>query len=172
MTTEVSVPRASHQTVCLKQGRHSTPDRGACVVELASMLAGERFSDHPRAVCPVIASYMRTLNDCLDEAERQQLYPYAAAIVGTRGSRRLSARRGRLCRSWLQGLGGASSPWGRFFGRWMSKGETALLCAKAALREGGPSLALALVDTLIAEGQVAEPEDEGAVASPAVTAPA
>jgi hypothetical protein len=140
------------------------------VVELASMLAGERFSDHPRSVCPVIASYMRTVNDCLDEAERQELYPYAAAIVGTRGSRRLGARRGRLCLSWLQGMGGASSPWGRFFARWMSNGETALLCAKAALREGGAPLALALADALIAEGKPAEPEGEETFASAAVTA--
>lgn len=167
MTTEVSAPPTSHQTVRLKLGRHSTPDRGACVVELASMLAGERFSDHPRSVCPVVASYMRALNDCLDDERRQELYPYAAAIVDTRGSRRLCVRRGRLCRSWLQGLGGPSSRLGRLFGRWMSGREAGLVCAKAALREGGLPLALALADTLIAEGRVSEAQGEE-TAAPAV----
>lgn len=165
-------PPVSHQVVELKSGRHASPDKGACVVELASMLAGERFSDHPHSVCPVIASYMRTVNDCLDEEERKELYPYAAAIVGTRGSRPLRLRRGHLCHSWLLGLSGASSPLKRFFARWTSSGEAALLCAKAALRKGGPPLALALADALIAEGAAAEPQEGEAVAAPAVTATA
>lgn len=165
-------PPVGHQVVDLRPGRHSSPEQGACVVELASMLAGERFSDHPRSVCPVIASYMRTVNDRLDEEERQELYPYAAAIVGSRGSRRLSVRRGRLCFSWLQGLDGGSSRVGRFFARWVSGSEAAVLCAKAALREGGSPMALALADALIGEGRTAKPRDDEAAAPPAVTATA
>jgi hypothetical protein len=61
-------PPVSHQVVELKAGKHASPEKGACVVELASMLAGERFSDHPRSVCPVIASFMRALNDELGDA--------------------------------------------------------------------------------------------------------
>lgn len=165
-------PPVSHQVVDLRRGRHSAPEKGACVVELASMLAGERFSDHPRSVCPVIASYMRTVNDYLDDEERQELYPYAAAIVGSRTSRRLSARRGRLCFSWLQGLGESSPPMGRLLARWLSSREAAVLCARAALREGGPPLALALADALIAEGTVVEPRADGTVARPTVAATA
>ena len=37
----------THQTVKLSRGKHDSPDEGACVMELASMLAGEDFSDHP-----------------------------------------------------------------------------------------------------------------------------
>ena len=44
----------SHQTIKLSKGKHSSPRDGACVMELASMLAGEKFTDHPESVCPVI----------------------------------------------------------------------------------------------------------------------
>ena len=71
---------ASHQTVRLSQGKHRDPDHGACVMELASMLAGEPFSDRPRCVDPVIAAFLRTYNDGIDDRRRQDLYPLAAAI--------------------------------------------------------------------------------------------
>src|ERR1044072_7923842 len=66
---------ASHQTVRLSQGKHRDPDHGACVMELSSMLAGEPFSDRPRCVDPVIAAFLRTYNDGLDDRRRQDLYP-------------------------------------------------------------------------------------------------
>ena len=42
-----------HQTVKLSRGAHESPAEGACVIELASMLAGEEFSDDPVSACPV-----------------------------------------------------------------------------------------------------------------------
>lgn len=89
----------SFQTVRLAQGRHRSAAEGACAVELASMLAGERFSDRPRCVDPVLAAYMRAFNDRLGPAERQGLRPYAAAAVGTRAGRRARRARARLCRA-------------------------------------------------------------------------
>ena len=74
----------SHQTVRLSVGKHRSPEDGACVMELASMLAGEPFSDHPSSVCPVIGSFMRAYNDSVDDEHRQDLYAYASAIVGSR----------------------------------------------------------------------------------------
>ena len=38
---------SSHQTVRLSAGKHRSPEDGVCVVELASMLAGETFTDRP-----------------------------------------------------------------------------------------------------------------------------
>jgi hypothetical protein len=73
----------SHQTVRLASGAHRSPDDGACVMELASMLAGEPFTDHPRSVCPVVAALLRTCNDRFDEHTRQRLLRYAAESVGT-----------------------------------------------------------------------------------------
>src|SRR5947208_7984501 len=78
------MPQVSYQTIKLSKGKHLSPDEGACVMELASMLAGERFSDHPRAVCPVIAVVLRGYNDGADDRRRQELYRYASEAVGTR----------------------------------------------------------------------------------------
>jgi hypothetical protein len=93
---------ASHQTVRLSQGKHRDPDHGACVMELASMLAGEPFSDRPRCVDPVIAAFLRTYNDGIDDKRRQDLYPLAAEAVGTRSVGSVQAERARMCLDWAQ----------------------------------------------------------------------
>jgi hypothetical protein len=93
---------ATHQTVRLSQGKHRGPDHGACVMELASMLAGEPFSDRPRCVDPVIAGFLRTYNDGVGEAHRQDLYPLAAEVVGTRATSAVQAERARMCMAWAQ----------------------------------------------------------------------
>jgi len=77
------MPPVSHQTIKLSRGRHSSPEHGACVMELASMLAGEGFTDHPRSVSRPIASFLRGYNDLLDDRRREDLYRYAARTVGT-----------------------------------------------------------------------------------------
>jgi hypothetical protein len=94
--------QASHQTVRLSQGKHRDPDHGACVMELASMLAGEPFSDRPRCVDPVIAGFLRTYNDGIDDRRRQDLYPLAAEAVGTRAVSSVQAERARMCVRWAQ----------------------------------------------------------------------
>ena len=75
----------------LAKGRHRSPDEGACVMELASMLAGERFTDKPRCVDPVLAAFLRAFNDRLDHFDRQRLLPYASRAVGTRAPAATSA---------------------------------------------------------------------------------
>ena len=148
-------PPVSHQVVALAPGKHSSPEKGACVVELASMLAGERFSDHPRSVCPVIASFMRTLNDELDDGRRRELLPYASLIVGTRGTRASRARRAQLSLRWAERLGESAGRVSRLLARWFGEQQGARLCAKGALRHGVP-VALTLLDALIVEGADAE----------------
>jgi hypothetical protein len=86
----------TYQTIELTKGKHSSPDEGACVMELASMLAGEPFSDHPASVCPVIGSFLRAYNDSIGDELRQDLYAYASQIVGTRAS--LEIQRERVAR--------------------------------------------------------------------------
>src|SRR3954449_1551139 len=88
---------ASHQTVRLARGRHASRQAGVCVMELASMLAHEPFSDRARSISPTIGAFLRTYNDGLDDDRRQDLYPVAAAIVGS------AARRGIQSQA-LQGL--------------------------------------------------------------------
>jgi hypothetical protein len=66
-------------------------------MELASILAGERFSDQPRAVSPVIAAMLRVFNDRLDDDARQGLKRYAAEAVGTRAPAGIERERARRC---------------------------------------------------------------------------
>ena len=80
------------QTVRLDRGAHASPACGACVVELASMLAGEPFSDRPRSVCPVIAGFLRSYNDLLPEGEHRHLYPLAALVVGSASVAHVNAK--------------------------------------------------------------------------------
>jgi hypothetical protein len=67
-------------------------------MELASMLAGEPFSDHPRSVCPVTGAFLRTYNDSIDDDRRQALYAYASKVVGSRGPEELTRARAQLLR--------------------------------------------------------------------------
>jgi hypothetical protein len=90
----------THQTIKLSKGKHASPDDGACVMELASMLAGEPFSDHPAAVCPVIGSFLRAYNDSIDDRRRQDLYAYASRVVGSRTAISVQRDRAELLAEW------------------------------------------------------------------------
>jgi hypothetical protein len=91
---------AFHGSVRLEAGAHSSPNDGVCVVELASVLAGEEFSDHPRCVCEVIAAFLRGWNDRSSHADRQRLLPYASRVIGTRGDRETTRTRRDACLAW------------------------------------------------------------------------
>ena len=92
----------SHQTIRLDRGKHASPEEGACVMELASMLGGEHFSDRPRTVCPIVAGFLRGYNDLVDDDRRQELYGYASAVVGSSGDRMVRWRRRRILRRWAR----------------------------------------------------------------------
>jgi hypothetical protein len=84
-------------TAKLSAGHHQTPAEGVNVMELASVLAGQAFNDHPGSVDPVLAAFLRHLNDRLDDTDRQRLRPYAAAVVGTRCDLRTTRARAMMC---------------------------------------------------------------------------
>ncbi len=90
----------SHQTVRLSRGAHGAPEDGVCVMELASLLADEPFSDRPASVCPALREFLQGYNDRLPDQLRQDLYALASDVVGTRGPARLTAWRARLCIGW------------------------------------------------------------------------
>ncbi len=92
----------SYQTIKLGKGRHRSPEDGACVMELASMLAGESFSDRPASVCPIIAGLLRAYNDSVDDKRRQDLYRYAATVVGSRASQSVKEARARRLEAWIE----------------------------------------------------------------------
>jgi hypothetical protein len=85
------------ESVRLDPGHHRDARDGVCIVELASILAGERFSDTPRCVCEVIASFLRSWNDRLGYADRQRLLPYAERIIDTAGDPEATRRRRDFC---------------------------------------------------------------------------
>ena len=60
------------------------------------MLAGERFSDRPASVCPMIGAILRGYNDSLDDTRRQDLYRFASEAVGTRRDFRLQRARAEV----------------------------------------------------------------------------
>ncbi len=90
----------THQTIKLSKGKHRSPEDGACVMELASMLAGEQFTDHPASVCPVISALLRSYNDSIDDRRRQDLYAYAAKVVGSRASLAVERARAERLTAW------------------------------------------------------------------------
>lgn len=151
---------ATHQTVRLSGGRHSSPEEGACVMELASMLAGEPFSDHPVSVCPVIGSCLRAYNDWIDDDRRQDLYGYAAKVVGTRSSHDVQRARAERVTAWI---GEATDRrWSRFA---LVRGVFALMLwpqpddlgsrmvqVVARRRRGSHQEVLGLIDELVALG--------------------
>ncbi len=157
MSVQPSV--VSHQNVRLSKGQHSSPDSGACVMELASMLAGEEFSDRPQSACPVIGQFLRTYNDSLDDDRRQDLYGYAAKVVGTRGSAELEEARRQRCREWAAQMRMRVTPrlargWERLRPEWW-KGASAAAGVEAArtvrsVDDERHALALAFVDELVA----------------------
>lgn len=156
----------SFQTAKLAGGRHTSAGEGVCVVELASMIAGERFSDRPRAVCPVLAAYMRMVNDTIVNERLPELLPFAAALVGTRSSRRERRERARSCARWALEMGETARLGPFALGeRWWGGRRAGSTCAVAAMRRGGPDLALALVELLLRESE-ASGEDEEATPAP------
>jgi hypothetical protein len=88
------------ESVRLAPGSHSSPREGVCAAELASLLGGEKFSDRPGCVCEVIAAFLRSFNDRVAHAERQQLIPYAERAVGSRADREVTHMRRDICLVW------------------------------------------------------------------------
>jgi hypothetical protein len=161
----------THQTIRLSKGKHTSREQGACVMELASMLADEPFSDHPVSVCPLIGSVLRAYNDSIDDRRRQDLYAYAAKVVGSRGSAQLERMRAEHVTAWM------AKPTARSWTRFLLPARLRALSPKPPLDVLGASAVrslcthddrthakmLALLDTLLAIG--------GAEQAPATLSP-
>jgi hypothetical protein len=131
------------------------------------MIGGERFSDRPDCVCPVIGAFLRSWNDAVGYADRQRLEPYASLVVGTGGYRRISRIRRDICLSY----GGADLDRGRlrraaarlrmrvriawavgiFPSIWLKEGAGSY-AARVCFARGGSEEAFALLDRLLGVG--------------------
>jgi hypothetical protein len=131
------------------------------------MIGGEKFTDRPDCVCPVIGSFLRSWNDRVGYADRQRLYPYASRVVGTGGYRRISRIRRDICLSYA-GADLDRGPLGRAIARlrmrariawsvgifpavWLKEGAGAY-AAHVGFARGGSDEAFALLDRLLEVG--------------------
>ena len=84
------------------------------------MLTGAVFSDRVYRVDPAISAFLWGYNDRIDDNLRQDLHPYAAAVLGTSRGVEVAERRAQLCRIWARHLQSARSwrlPWALRFRR-------------------------------------------------------
>jgi hypothetical protein len=70
----------------ISHGAHNDPAEGTCIMEYVSILAGERFSDHPRTAYGLLGGVARSCNDAYDDGGvlLQGLAPLAVRFIGTR----------------------------------------------------------------------------------------
>ena len=143
------------------------------------MLAGEPFTDRPASVCPVIAAFLRTYNDGVDDRRRRDLFRFASEAVGTRGSQRLEERRAELCRRWIsechpQVAGGPARLVPTRLRTWGTKDDddagtiAGRLAAQSVRRNraGAHEAALALVERLIAADHGRRAHDDHPLGAP------
>jgi hypothetical protein len=69
----------------LSRGKHRSPRKGACFMEFASLLAGERWSDHPACTHPLLAAVARHVNDYTSDAGRARLVDLIPSVIGLTG---------------------------------------------------------------------------------------
>lgn len=68
----------------LSHGRHDTPRDGACMMEVASFIASEDWTDRPACVHPALARLARMANDaCNDEQRDRLLLPLLPRLLDT-----------------------------------------------------------------------------------------
>ena len=82
----------------LSRGKHRNPRKGACFMELASYLAGERWSDHPACTHPLLAGLARLVNDYTSDEARPRLAELIPSVIGLTGDDpRIDARVALVC---------------------------------------------------------------------------
>ncbi len=82
MRTAAAIPEL---VPTLSAGRHRSARKGACFMEFASFLAGERWSDSPRCTDPTLATLARAVNDTMSDGRRSELATEIPRVIGLRG---------------------------------------------------------------------------------------
>ena len=82
----------------LSRGKHRNSRKGACFMEMASYLAGERWSDHPKCTHPLVATVARLVNDHTTDQNRSRLAALIPSVIGlTTDDTRVDARIALRC---------------------------------------------------------------------------
>jgi hypothetical protein len=149
-------------------------------MELASMLAHEPFSDRPASVSPVIAGFLRSYNDHVDDGRRQDLYRYAARVVGTRAHEATEVLRAEMSLRWARTVCERPPLHVRVLHRLLrcqGLDVDGVYAARAAVATGNHEQALTLLDDLIvaragrgSQGQETPRRPVGRVRPPAAAA--
>ena len=77
--------RAPEGMPVLSRGKHRSPRKGACFMEMASVLANEPWSDRPACTHPLLADLARQVNDNTSDDHRGELAVLIPSVVGRRG---------------------------------------------------------------------------------------
>ena len=67
----------------LMAGKHESAKGGLCAMEMVAFMERLPHSDSPPCTCPVIAAFVRGVNDLLPDERRNELLPYLSRLVGT-----------------------------------------------------------------------------------------
>jgi hypothetical protein len=67
----------------LQYGSHDSAEEGLCAMEAVAWLEGLPHDDRPKCTCPIIANFVREINDMADDEQRQRLVAYLPRLVGT-----------------------------------------------------------------------------------------
>lgn len=79
----------------IRRGSHKSRGDGMCAMEMVAWLAGERHSDGPRCTSPVIAAFVRALNDAIptDAGRSYYLRSWIPRLINTRSNAAEERRR-------------------------------------------------------------------------------
>jgi hypothetical protein len=77
--------RAPDSLPVLSRGKHRSARKGACFMEMASVLANEPWSDRPSCTHPLLAGLARLVNDSTSDENRGELAVLIPSVVGLRG---------------------------------------------------------------------------------------
>ncbi len=67
----------------LSSGSHPPNSGAVCAMEMVAFMERLPHSDRPPCTCPVLATYVRSLNDNMPDSERQRLKPILTRLVDT-----------------------------------------------------------------------------------------
>ena len=97
----MSLTMADLDDLVLAHGGHSRREEGVCLMEAVAWFAGKSHSDRPPCVSPVLGSFARSLNDQMDNEDRQQLKRFIPLLPGTAGNPEADRARGWMAMDWL-----------------------------------------------------------------------
>ena len=91
-TKTQTIDQSKLDALQLTRGTHGDPEGGLCLMEAVAFFAGERHSDHPECVSPVLGAWGREINDATPTDRRQELKAFIPEMVGTAGDGRDEVR--------------------------------------------------------------------------------